>query len=156
MIKINIPSYGELNISHLVFDYNGTIAVDGKISDNVKGKLKLLKKEIDIHILTADTYGNARENLKEIDVDLHIISKENGTQDKVNFIKGLGSNNVIAIGNGNNDVLMIKEARVGICIVGKEGCSSKLLLNSDIVVNSINDCLNMLINTNRLKATLRK
>lgn len=156
MIKINIPSYGELNISHLVFDYNGTIAVDGKISDNVKGKLKLLKKEIDIHILTADTYGNARENLKEIDVDLHIISKENGTQDKVNFIKGLGSNNVIAIGNGNNDVLMIKEARVGICIVGKEGCSSKVLLNSDIVVNSINDCLNMLINTNRLKATLRK
>lgn len=156
MIKINIPGYKSMNIIYAVFDFNGTIAVDGIIRDDVKRKLINLQENLEIYILTADTYGNVEEAVKNMNLKVHIISKENGTMDKLNFVKKLGSNNCIAIGNGNNDHLMLKEAEIGICIVEDEGCSVKALINSDIVVKNINDCLDILLNPKRLIATLRK
>gem|GEM_PF-3702367 len=40
-------------------------------------------------------------------------------------------------------------------MVGKEGCYSKALFYADIVVNDIIDAMDLLINPNRLKATLQ-
>jgi hypothetical protein len=31
MIRINIPGFRDLQLVHLVLDYNGTLAVDGKV-----------------------------------------------------------------------------------------------------------------------------
>lgn len=155
MIEISIPSFRDVKIKYVVFDYNGTLALDGVVRKEIKLKLAELMKLVDVYVLTADTYGNAKENLKDTQVKLHIISKENGVLDKVNFVKGLGTEFCIAVGNGNNDSKMIKEANIGICILGNEGCSTKTFQNSDVIVKSIDDCLDMLLNSNRLKATLR-
>ena len=155
MLEINIPSYRDVKIKYLVLDYNGTLAKDGIIKKGLKEKLEKLIDKVEIYVLTADTNGNATENLKDFNVKLHIISKENGTDDKLDFVKELGSRNCIAIGNGRNDALMLKEASIGICILEDEGCSVKAMLNSDILVKNIEDSLDMLINKNRLIATLR-
>lgn len=155
MIHISIPSYKDIKIKSVVFDYNGTLATDGIVDIDIKNKLKVLQKKVDVYVLTADTYGNVAKNLADTKLKVHIISKENGTDDKANFVRKLGSSTCIAVGNGNNDSLMIKEAEIGICIIGDEGCSTKALFNSQIVFKSINDCLELLLNTNRLIATLR-
>ncbi|KGG80723.1 haloacid dehalogenase [Caloranaerobacter azorensis H53214] len=155
MIEIDIPSYKQLKIKYVVFDYNGTLAVDGIISSATKQRLEKLSKKVKIYILTADTYGNVRENIKDVNVNFKIISQENGKIDKLNFIRELGAEHCIAVGNGNNDVLMLKEAQIGICIIGDEGCFTETIKNSDIIIKNINDCLDLLLNPNRLKATLR-
>ena len=35
-MKVEIPGYGELNLKYLILDYNGTIAVDGRIPERIK------------------------------------------------------------------------------------------------------------------------
>ena len=50
---------------------------------------------------------------------------------------------------------MIREAAVGIALLGDEGCSSKTLQESDIVCKSIESALELFLNTKRLVATLR-
>ena len=156
MRKVKIPSYKNINIKYIIFDYNGTLAVDGVVKDEIKNKLVKLKDKFDIYVLTADTYGNAKKGLEGLDVNFHIISKENGTVDKVDFIKKLGQKSCIAFGNGSNDCLMVKEAEIGICILEQEGCSVNTLMNSDLVVKNIEDGINMILNPERLVATLRK
>lgn len=71
------------------------------------------------------------------------------------YVRDLGADRVIAIGNGNNDRLMLKMARVGIAVTGEEGCAIAALTNADIHVSNISDGLGLLLNPNRLKASLR-
>ncbi len=49
----------------------------------------------------------------------------------------MGTEHTVAIGNGSNDVLMLKESAIGICVVGGEGASTAALLSADVVVNDI-------------------
>ena len=44
---------------------------------------------------------------------------------------------------------------LSICVMGKEGCCGALLMHCDIVVTSIDDALDLLLKTGRLRATLR-
>lgn len=64
MIKIEIPGRGEYEIENAVFDYNGTVAVNGEMSENTQENLKKLSEYVDIYILTADTYGTVKKNAK--------------------------------------------------------------------------------------------
>lgn len=155
MLKIDIPSYKNLRIENIVFDYNGTLATDGVVANRVKDKLNLLSQSLNVYVVTADTFGTVKENFKEENIDVHIISKVNGCEDKLNYIRKLGSDTCIAVGNGNNDYLMLKEAGLGIGILGNEGIGNKALINSDLVFKDIYDCIESLLNANRLKATLR-
>ena len=59
-MNIQIPGYKTLDLSFLVLDYNGTIAVDGQIPLEVREALVRLSKDFQIHVLTADTHGTAR------------------------------------------------------------------------------------------------
>ncbi|WP_069650657.1 HAD family hydrolase [Caloranaerobacter ferrireducens] len=155
MIELDIPSYKQLKIKYVIFDYNGTLAVDGIMKSEIKEKLKKLSEKVEVYVLTADTYGNVKENLRDVNVNLKIISQENGKIDKLNFVKELGAEYCIAIGNGNNDMLMLKEVQIGIVIIGDEGCFVETIKNSDIITKNIDTCLDLLLNPNRLKATLR-
>ncbi|MTI49610.1 MAG: haloacid dehalogenase [Firmicutes bacterium] len=156
MIKIDIPSFKKIEIKYAVFDYNGTLAVDGKVTEEIRKYLDKLSDILEIYILTADTYGTVSNTFKDSKFKIHIISKENGSKDKLNFLQKLGARYCVAIGNGNNDSLMIKEAELGICILGSEGAGSKAIFNSDIILKDIKDCFESLLNINRLKATLRR
>jgi soluble P-type ATPase len=65
MINCNIPNFTSLNIDKLVFDYNGTLACDGRLISVVKEKLNRLMDDFDIYILTADTFGTVREEFSD-------------------------------------------------------------------------------------------
>ena len=61
----------------------------------------------------------------------------------------------MAIGNGSNDVLMLKEAALGIGVIGEEGCSKEILKEADFIVKNITDALSALLHPERIVATLR-
>jgi soluble P-type ATPase len=62
---------------------------------------------------------------------------------------------VLAIGNGANDAVMLREAALGIGVIGEEGCASSLIKEADLIVKSINDALGIVLHPERLVATLR-
>lgn len=156
MMILEIPGNKKLNFSDIVLDYNGTLAVDGTLIDGVKDRLNRLSESFAIHVITADTFGQAAVNLETVNCKLVILSKGNQQKQKVAFVSELGKNNVVALGNGLNDALMLKEAALGIVVIQQEGAAVKTFQNADVVVNNVNDALDLLLNPIRLKATLRK
>jgi hypothetical protein len=62
-MELAIPGFGRLRLEHLVLDYNGTLAVDGRPLPGVKTRLKRLARSLRIHVITADTFGKARSSL---------------------------------------------------------------------------------------------
>ena len=70
-------------------------------------------------------------------------------------MRELGPENVVAIGNGANDALMLKEAALGIAVIGEEGCSAALMKEADLVVTDIMNALGLVAHPERLVATLR-
>lgn len=155
MIIFEIPGRENINIKNIVFDYNGTIAVDGKLIEGVGEIINKLAADVDIYILTADTYGTVKQECKDINAKVLTFSKENAGESKEEIVRKLGGNNTICIGNGYNDILMFKESILSIAIIEGEGASGKLLAHADIVARSIIEALKILLNKNMVKATLR-
>ena len=155
MIEISIPGRGTLNLKYLGLDYNGTIAHNGEILAGVKKCLIELAEKLEVHVVTADTFGNARTCLAKVPCSLHLLNQLNQDQQKMAYVKSLGSDFTVCIGNGRNDCLMIKEACLGIAVVLGEGAFSKVLLDADIVCTSIIAALELLLFPKRLQATLR-
>ncbi len=155
MITINIPNKKIIQAKHLVLDYNGTIAIDGTLISGVEEKLNLLANTINIHVITADTFSKAQQNLKNIHCKCTIIKGQKQAIYKQKFISTLGSKGVIAIGNGLNDSLMLKSAVLGIVVIQEEGASIKTMVNADIVCKNILNALDLLSNPLRISATLR-
>lgn len=155
MINVEISGMPAIVIEHLVLDYNGTIAINGVMIDGAKERLQSLSILLDIHVLTADTYGSVHEECKGLNLSVHVIGKYQQDREKLSFIDSLKAEHCIAIGNGKNDALMLSSAALGIALIQEEGSSMKALLASDAVFRSINDALDSLLNPQRLIATLR-
>ncbi len=156
MIEIKIPGQTDYFIQNLVLDYNGTLAVDGILISGVGELLKELSEKVKIHVITADTFRRASEFLNGLPVNLLVLDSGNQDLQKLEYVNKLGSNSVIAIGNGYNDSMMLKEAALGIVVVQGEGASVKAIMNADIVTNNIIDALNLLLNPLRITSSFRK
>ena len=154
MLKIQIPGREELILSHLILDYNGTIAEDGEIIESIRPRLAELSKDLSIYVITADTHGTAAKKCEGLPLQVLTFPTT-----EVGLIKAQEahklSGGVITIGNGYNDIQMSDAADLSICVIGKEGCCGALLMHTDIVVTSIDDALDLLLKTGRLRATLR-
>lgn len=155
MISVSVPGWGDLDIEYLVVDYNGTCAFDGKIKENVKEMLEKVSRYIKVFIITSDTYGNIDTEGNTIGFSIIKVGKEGSGAEKAKIIKELGPEKIVAIGNGSNDVLMLKEAALGIGVIGEEGCSKEILKEADFVVKNITDALSALLHPERIVATLR-
>lgn len=156
MINLQIPGHEAITVEHVTFDYNGTLAVDGFLVDGLKERLVALAKlGVDVYILTADTFGLVRKQCGDLPVTIEIFSKDNISKKKKAFVESIGGATNVAIGNGNNDREMFLESRLSIVVIGTEGCFVKSLLAADIVVNSPLDALDLLLNSDRMVATLR-
>lgn len=155
MIEINIPGGRELRLKHMVLDYNGTIACDGDLIAGVKENLNALADRLQIHILTADTFGKARSGLAGIKCELSILAPDAQDIGKLEYVKKLGVENTVCVGNGRNDQLMLKEAALGIAVILEEGAAVDTLSAADIVCTHIVSALELLKNPLRLIATLR-
>lgn len=155
MIKVSIPGKGTLTFHHIVLDYNGTLGYDGNLLPDVKDRLNLLAENIEVHIITADTFGLCKSSCQGIKATIHILTSVNGSSEKEQYVENLGPEGVMAIGNGSNDALMLARAAVGVAVLGPEGTSTLALKASDVVVKDINAGLDLLLNPKRLVATLR-
>ena len=155
MIEINIPGNCILQLKHMVLDYNGTIACDGDRITGVKENLIALADKLQIHVLTADTFGNARRGLEGIKCELSIIAPQAQDIGKLDYVKRLGAENTVCVGNGRNDQLMLKEAALGIAVILEEGAAAATLSAADVVCTNIVSALELLKNPLRLVATLR-
>ena len=154
MLTIQIPGRELLTLSHLVLDYNGTIAEDGEIIEGIRPRLAELSKDLSIYVITADTHGTAAKKCEGLPLQvLTFPTTEVGKIKAEEATKMEGG--IITIGNGFNDIQMSDAADLSICVMGKEGCCSKLLLHTDVTVTSIEDALDLLLIPGRLRATLR-
>jgi len=155
MLNIEISEFGDLQLEHAVFDYNGTLAKDGIPEEKVVQQLLELNKILQVHILTADTFGKVQQELRKYPFNIHILTAGNESAQKKEFVENLNPATVVAFGNGSNDIEMLKISGLGIGIIGGEGMSAKVLKNADIIVKNINEGIDLLFNPLRIKATLR-
>jgi soluble P-type ATPase len=156
MLRMEIPGRGAYTIEFLVLDMNGTISTDGRISGRFRDKISLLAKRLKVYILTADTRGDAQERLGRTAAELVRIDGEDGAEQKRAFVSKIGAEKTIAVGNGYNDHLMVKEAALGIAVIGREGAAKETICNADVVVTEIADALDLILKPLRHQATLRK
>lgn len=156
MIEVVVPGRQPYRFEHLVLDLNGTIAFDGEIVAGVEQRLETLRKNINVTIVTADTYGTAQVLEQALKVKIHKIDAGNEDAQKLALVRELGKEHTVCIGNGANDISMLKDAALGICVIGHEGASTGAAMSADVLVNDINSGLDLLLHAGRLVATLRK
>jgi len=155
MIEIEVPGYRTFQLAHLVLDYNGTLAVDGRLVDGVKTALNMLSKNVEVHVLTADTFGKAEAALEGVACRLSILPKDQQDEGKLSYVRQLGCEQTVCMGNGRNDRLMLKEAVLGVAVILGEGVAVETLLSADIVCTDILSALALLSHPLRMVATLR-
>jgi len=155
MIEATIPGFGELRLQHAVFDYNGTLALDGVLLPGVGAALAALADDVDVHVITADTFGGAAAELTGLPLRLTVLAAEAQTEAKRAYVTALGAVGVAAVGNGRNDAQMLAAARIGIALVQGEGCAAQTLVAPDVVAGGVLEAVALLRSARRLIATLR-
>jgi soluble P-type ATPase len=155
MFEIDIPGFGGVILKHLVTDFTGTLSVDGSLAPGARERLNKVAEFLDVHVLTADTFGKARGELVGVNCRVHILEGKEHDVQKEEFVRRLGAENVIAFGNGNNDRKMLKASKIGVAVCLQEGCAADAVKSADILVASALDAIDLLLNPKRMKATLR-
>jgi soluble P-type ATPase len=155
MIDLEIPGFGAIRIRHLVCDYNGTLAVDGRLLPGVAERIGALADLLEVHVVTADTFGGAREALEGLPCRITVLQQAGQDFAKRDYVRELGPDETVCLGNGRNDSLMMQEAAIGIALVLEEGAATGTLHNADVVCGSVVDALSLLLSPKRLVATLR-
>jgi soluble P-type ATPase len=144
--------HGGIDLTTALLDVNGTLTVHGQLVQGVAERIGRLRDDLEIVLVSSDTYGT----LDAIARDLQLpVRRVQDAADKGACLREFGPATCVAIGNGNNDVLLIRDAAVGIAVVGPEGLAPGLLGAADIICVSIIDALDLLLDPSRLTATLR-
>jgi soluble P-type ATPase len=91
-----------------------------------------------------------------MNAELIKVPEEDSKQGKLDFLKTLNLEMTVAIGNGSNDQLILKEAALGIAVLGDEGVSVPAIKSGDIVVKNIQNALDLLLKPKRIIATLKE
>ena len=155
MIAIDVPGRKALHLLHGVFDFNGTLAVDGRLREGAAERLRLLAGKLNLHVMTGDTFGTARSALAGLPVRLTVVPEQNQAESKRELLQSIGPAETVAVGNGVNDRLLLADAALGIAVMGREGTASAAMNAADLVCLSVIDVLDLLIHPRRLVATLR-
>ena len=153
-MKLEIPGYGTLEIENIVMDFNGTIAVDGKMKESVKRRISLLAGKYKVYIITADTQGTAVKELNGLPISLKIFDNSSAGECKKQIVEELGGK-CACVGNGKNDLLMFKAAALSIAVLESEGLYAPLLAQATLLTKSSEDALDLLLDEKRLISGLR-
>lgn len=157
MMEIDIPGWRRLILQDLILDVNGVIAMDGKLLPVVHRRIQALKSSLSVQLLSADTHGLVDEIASELGVGATRLRRDRAEpEQKAEVVQSLGSERTVAIGNGANDVAMLRAAALGIAVIGHEGLATSALDASDIVVGSVHEGLDLLLYPMRIVTTLRR
>jgi len=157
-IVVDIPGFGRRHIRVVVSDYTGTYSIGGAIEPDVKRRLQQLITLVELHIVTADSFGTSERELAEIVAPYKLRTGRHDVE-KAAYVKQFDMEHVAALGNGNNDRLMLQAVREGggiaIAVDNGEGCAMDAMRNADVFVTGAANALDLLLDPTRLKATLR-
>ena len=152
MVTASIPEWGELALEYLLVDFNGTTAFNGQMKQVVRELLEEVSKHVKVYVVSSDSYESID---KEAEGSFTVRKAANGSE-KADLVRHLGPEHVAAIGNGANDAMMLREAALGIAVIGEEGSAASVLKEADIVVTDIAHALDLILHPERLVATLRE
>jgi len=155
MLEIAIPGSDTLQLDYLVADFNGTLACDGILLPGVADALSRLAELLELHVVTADTFGCACKALVGIPCELVVLTADGQDTAKLHYVENLNAARCVCIGNGRNDRLMLAAAALGIAVIQGEGAAVETLLAAKVAMPDINTALGLLLNPQRLVATLR-
>ena len=102
------------------------------------------------------SYGRQATIDQQLGLEAVRISPGGEAEAKAAYVRELGPERVVAIGQGANDASMLKQASIGICLVSQEGLAVETLNAADVLVPDILTALALLENPVRLLATLRR
>ena len=156
MIDLQIPGRGKVQLQYAVFDVNGTLAIDGVLIDGVEDHIASLRRTLEVRLITADTHGRQTDIDRQLKLKADRLTPGDERQQKAKYVRQLGAPNVVSIGNGANDVEMLKAAAIGIAVIGREGAASEAVAAADVVMLNVLDVIDLLLNPKRLVATLRQ
>ncbi|NLL37447.1 MAG: ATPase P [Fretibacterium sp.] len=154
-MTVEIPGYKSVSLSNVVMDFNGTIAVDGKLKATVKPLLVALAKHLNVYVATSDTQGTAATEMKDMPVSLLIFNAIQAGESKKTLVEELGADHCACIGNGRNDRLMFQVAALSIAVLEAEGLYAPLLLDADLLARSSEEAIALLLDRKRLISGLR-
>jgi P-type E1-E2 ATPase len=156
MIELNIPGKGILQLEHLVSDVNGTLALDGQLPEGLARQVRNLRDRLTVHLLTADTHGKQAIIDQQLGLQAVRIQPGDEARQKADYVCRLGADRVVAMGQGANDALMLREAALGICILSREGVALETLQTADLLVPDVFAALELLDKPLRIVASLRR
>jgi len=113
---------------------------------------KLKAMGMRVILLSGDQRGNALKIAQDLGIE---FKKASTAEEKSQVVSILDSRHLVAIGNARIDIGMFKQAKLSIATLQGEGIHIGILNHVDILVTSINDALNLLIDGDSL-ATMRK
>jgi len=158
-IAIDIPGFGKVQINAILSDYTGTLAFAGKLVPGVIDRLLRLGQLVDIHVVTADSFGTAEKELEGLPLVCRRLEGDKEDVQKQRYAEELNPRYVASFGNGNNDRLhmkVVKEAGgLAIAVENGEGCAHEAIRNANIIVSGAVNALDLLLEPTRLRATLR-
>ena len=156
MIELDIPGRGPLRIQHLVSDVNGTLAVDGQLIEGLVKRIAELRDRVTVHLLTADTHGRQAVIDKQLGLVAVRVQAGDEAAQKEAYVRSLGAETVVALGQGANDAKMLKAAGLGICVLSQEGTAVETLQSADLLMPDIFSALDLFNKPLRMIASLRK
>ena len=152
-IEIPVPGSAHLRLTRLLLDVNGTLSDRGRLNDGVAARVVDLRRHLDITLLTADTYGTLPDIIDALGgVTAHRVSTGD---EKLAHLRRSGASESAAVGNGANDEAMLREAGLGIAVLGPEGAAPQTVRAADIVCGSISAALDLLTESAAIAATVR-
>ena len=116
MIHMEIPGREPLTLAHAVLDYNGTIAVDGLVLEELKPRLLRLRELVEVHVLTADTYGTVEAQCRPLGLAVHTFPRAGAAACKAGIVRDL-SDGAACFGNGFNDIPMFDLAALAVAVL---------------------------------------
>lgn len=152
-LAIHVAGHAELRLEHLLLDVNGTLTNRGALVDGVAERLAALAGTLEIHLLSADTFGTLAQVAGALGARARLVASG---EEKADVVGELGSARCAAIGNGANDAAMLHAAALGIVVIGPEGAAGGAVSSADVVCASILDALDLLLDERALAATLRR
>jgi soluble P-type ATPase len=154
MISIQRPGMESLDIHFVLIDFEGTLAMDGRVHPKAKDKVNLLSKRATIIILTKSNREKVEEALRKMRAEILYVTEGDSSQQKLNALQRLGAHQTAVIGNGLDDVRIMEQAGLGMCVIGKEGASAEAMAKADLVVTHVLDALDFLLKPMRQRAIL--
>ena len=107
-----------------------------------------------------DTFGTARRELARLPIELHFLKDDRrNDKEKQRFVLKCEPKHVAAFGNGTIDRLLLKTVRdaggLAVAVDNGEGCALDAILSANLLVHGSEQALDLLLEPNSCKATLR-